>query len=225
MRNIVLAASSLIVLAACASTAPATAPVEVPEAPTESVMSPTEVIASTTPAERAITTALGLVDDRNEQAAIDRLEQALGDPSNTDEDMAMLLLELGKIKMSDRGFDTWGAIADFREIIETYPDSAVITQAQAMFDTANGKATSLNFQKEQPETSRTRKAEIFFELGDHDDAIDLMQGSNLTPNNDILVAMYQIGYLCEDPALSGRTYAMTDIDDTQRALQFCDTGK
>ena len=224
MRTLFFAAASALALTACTSTMPAkssTTPTETASTP----RTPTEIVASQTPAQRAIDTARDLVKAGNEQAAIERLATQLGDPSNSREDHAALLLELGTIKLSDRGFDTWGAIADFREIREDYADTAAAEPAYDALNTANGKATSLNFEASAAETNRTRRMELTFELGEHQDAIDQMQASNLTPNNAILVAMYQIGYLCEGEALTGRVFSATDVDGGALSLQFCDLGK
>ncbi len=55
--------------------------------------------------------------------------------------------------------------------------------------------------------------------------IDTRASSDLTPDNETLIAMYQIGYLCEGDELTGRTYDAVEPDGTDHALRFCDFGK
>ncbi len=175
--------------------------------------------------ELAMQTVETLVEAGNEQQAIDRLTQLIGDPTLTREEMAEAFTQRGEIRLSSRGYDTMGAIEDFRQVTENYADTEWNAAASTLLDTANGKATSINFQLAQPETSRMRKLELLMEKGEHNEAIDMMIAYDLVPRNEILVAMYQIGYLCEDEALTGRAYSATEPDGTARRLQFCDFGK
>ena len=73
--------------------------------------------------------------------------------------------------------------------------------------------------------TRNERFNHHFRLGEHVEAVDLMQANNLTPDNAHLLAMYQIGYLCEGDELAGPAYATTEPDGTSRSLQFCDSGK
>jgi len=159
------------------------------------------------------------------ETAIDRLTQLLGQPTLTDEEKQVALLKLGTIRMSDRGFDTWQAISNFEEIVNTYGDDALDGVAQEKLGEARGKATSLNFLIGQTDTSRVEKFQAMFELGDHQEAVDLMLANNLNPGNDYLIAMYQIGWLCEGEGFTGPVYSATEPDGTGRSLQFCDFGK
>ncbi|MCA8902699.1 MAG: hypothetical protein KDA53_15780 [Hyphomonas sp.] len=214
IRSSLAGAASALLLVACAS-----APADVdttPAAATSAVISPFEM---------AMQTAEGLVAAGNTQTGIDRLTQLLGDPSLSREQAAEVLLRRGELRLSETGFDTMGAIEDFEEIIDDYSDTEWYTAAVPMLDTARGKATSLNALLSQPETTRTQKFNILMELGRHDDAIDVMLASDLTPDNGTLVAMYQIGYLCEGDELTGRAYDATEPDGTPRTLRFCDFGK
>ena len=52
-----------------------------------------------------------------------------------------------------------------------------------------------------------------------------MTAYDLVPDHEVLLAMYQIGYLCEDSNLTGRAYDVTDRDGTPRKVRFCDLGK
>lgn len=217
MNRFLLAAASLTVLAACASTSDA------PSAPVESAVPAAETASNEF--ERAMITVEGLEEAGNTPTAIDRLTQLLGDPSLNDNDKAAALLRRGELRVSDTGYATWGAIEDFEEILAVYPLSPAATEAQGQLDYARGKATSLNFLLEHSESTREDVFNALFELGDHDGAIDLMLNSGFTPSNDRLVAMYQIGYLCEDEELTGPAYDAVEPDGTARRLQFCDFGK
>ena len=52
-----------------------------------------------------------------------------------------------------------------------------------------------------------------------------MIANDILPGNEALLAMYQIGYACEDSNLTGRAYSVTDRDGTVRNVSFCDAGK
>ena len=52
-----------------------------------------------------------------------------------------------------------------------------------------------------------------------------MIANDILPGNEALLAMYQIGYACEDSNLTGRAYSVTDRDGTVRNVRFCDAGK
>jgi hypothetical protein len=52
-----------------------------------------------------------------------------------------------------------------------------------------------------------------------------MVANDIVPGNEELLAMFQIGYLCDDSNLTGRAYSVTDRDGTSRNLRFCDFGK
>nr|WP_321358955.1 hypothetical protein [uncultured Hyphomonas sp.] len=214
IRLSLAAAASALVLAACSS-----APT--PEAETVVAVTTTEV----SPYELAMQTVEELVTAGNTQTAIDRLTQLTGNPSLSRDELAEVLYRRGELRLGENGYDTMGAIEDFEEILADYSDTEWSTAAASLLDSARGKATSLNALLAQPETTRTQKFNILMELGRHDDAIDLMLANDLTPDNDALLAMYQIGYLCEGDELTGRTYDLTEPDGTYHELRFCDFGK
>ncbi|MEZ5998187.1 MAG: tetratricopeptide repeat protein [Hyphomonas sp.] len=208
------AAASALVLVACAS-APADSTAPLAAASTAEI----------SPFELAMQSVETLVDGGNTQAAIDRLTQLTGDPSLSRDQVAEVLFRRGELRFSETGFDTMGAVEDFEEVIDDYSDTEWYTAAVPMLDSARGKATSLNTLLAQPETTRAQKFNILMELGQHDEAMDLMQAADLTPDNDTLLAMYQIGYLCEGDELTGRAYDVMEPDGTARELRFCDLGK
>lgn len=175
--------------------------------------------------DRALATVDDLVEAGNTPTAIDRLSQELGNPDLTDSQRASLYFERGQLRVSDGGFDVYGGISDFEQVVDTYPDSSVATDAATLLDIARGEATSLNFILAQPESSRTERFEAQFRLGEHQEAIDLMLASGLVPENRILVAMYQTGYLCDAEGLAGPAYGVTEPDGTRRQVRFCDFGK
>ena len=106
-----------------------------------------------------------------------------------------------------------------------YSDTEWYTAAVPMLDSARGKVTTLETQLAQPDTSKMQKFNFLMELGMHQDAIDLMIANDLLPSNEALIAMYDIGYLCEGDELTGRTYEAVELDGTTRELRFCDFGK
>ncbi len=215
IRISLFAAASALALAAC-STAPA------PAAGTDG---PSQITQSLSAFARAMQTVDGLVDAGNTQTAIDRLTQLTGDPSLTNDQLAETLLRRGELRLSSTGYDVMGAIDDFEEIINALPETTSYAAAVPMLETARGKATSLNFLLNQPETTRLEKFNILMQLGQHQDAIDLMIQADLTPDNETLIAMYQIGYLCEGDELTGRSYDAIETDGTTHELRFCDAGK
>ena len=75
------------------------------------------------------------------------------------------------------------------------------------------------------DSTRSQEFDALFNLGRHQEAIDMMVANDILPGNEELLAMYQIGYLCDDSNLTGRAYSVTDRDGTVRNLRFCDFGK
>ncbi len=216
IRLTLAAAASALVLAACA-----TAPAPATDAASSAVTSPADL----SPFDLAMRTVDDLVSAGNTQTAIDRLTQLTGDPALSREQLSEVLFRRGELRFSDKGYDTLGAIEDFEEVIDDFSDTEWYTAAVPMLESARGKADSLNALLDQPETTRTQKFNILMALGQHQDATDLMLSSDLTPDNDALVAMYQIGYLCEGDELTGRAYSLTEPDGTARSVRFCDFGK
>ena len=228
MKRILLAGAAFAILGACA-----TAPSEpTSDVVTEDTMMETgeagsveTILVEKSEFDLAMESVETLVEGKNEQAAIDRLTQLLGRPDLTDQEKQVALLRRGTIRLSERGYDTWSAIKDFEEIIAEYGDDALDGVAMEQLDAARGKATSLNFKIQQPDISRVEKFQAMFQLGDHQEAVDLMLATNLNPGNDYLIAMYQIGWLCDGEGFTGPVYPATEPDGTGRSLQFCDFGK
>ncbi|KCZ89508.1 hypothetical protein [Hyphomonas johnsonii] len=218
IRTLLVSAVSALALAACSST-PA------PDRTAVAVDSTSAAEPQATAFEMAMQTVEDLVAAGNTQAALDRLTQLLGNPALNREEYAEIVYRRGEIRFGPGGYDTTGAIEDFEEVIDTYPDTEWHTAAVPMLDSARAKATALHAQLGQPETTRLQKFDFLMELGMHQEAIDLMIANNLTPDNAALVAMYDIGYLCEDDALTGRGYQAVEADGTPRTLHFCDFGK
>lgn len=220
IRNIVKVTASLVVLAACATTTPVT---EVPTEPAE----PSEVIAPVvlTAVESAFETVDSLVTAGNTQTAIDRLTQLLGDTDLTADESAAILARRGDLRASEAGYDLMGAITDYGQVLDQYSSSPLSADVRAKLDIANGEATSLNGVLARPETPRNARFGSHFRLGQHNEALDLMLSSNLKPDNDQLIAMYQIGYLCSGDDQTGPAYNAVEPDGTARELRFCDFGK
>jgi len=221
IRPLLIATASAFVLAACATT---TEPIV--EKPVEAVeVTEVEVPATPTRVELAMTTVDELVGAGNTQTAIDRLTQLLGDDTLTPDESSSILVRRADLRSSAQGYDLMGAISDYGQVLDKYPGASSAADAQSKLDAANGKATSLNFLLEQPETPRSQKFESHFNLGQHNEALDLMLSSGLKPSNDYLIAMYQIGYLCSGEDQTGPAYDAVEPDGTARELRFCDFGK
>lgn len=207
----------LIGLSACANTASTTRSAE-PAPPSATVVEPG-------PVELAMTTVAELVAGGNTQTAIDRLTQLLGDASLSEEDRARVHYERGLLRRSESGFDVMGAVADFGTVIDAYPVSESAVDARSELDAAKKEARAITDTLNRPETSRTARFESLFRLGQHNEALDLMLSHALKPDNQHLIAMYQIGYLCTDDGQTGPSYAAVEPDGTERNLRFCDFGK
>jgi hypothetical protein len=216
IRTGLVVAVSALALAACSSSPGSAGATGATTAPTTETMSSYAL---------AMATVEGLEEAGNTQTAIDRLTQLSGDPDLTREQLADTLLLRGQLRASQSGYDVMGAIEDFEEVVNTLDDTAAYAKAVPALETARGKADSLMTVLNQPETTRQQKFDILMQLGRHEDAIDLMIASDLTPDNETLIAMYQIGYLCEGDELTGRSYAAIEPDGTDHALRFCDFGK
>jgi hypothetical protein len=48
---------------------------------------------------------------------------------------------------------------------------------------------------------------------------------NLSPEEPYILDMYQIGFLCAEPGLSGPVYETTTPDGFPLEVNFCDFGK
>lgn len=216
----VLSIAALGALAACAtptSEAPPPAVVDMPPPAAEAVVIPD-----------AYTLAMTTVDELeaagNEQQAIQRLVQLLGNPALDDAQKAKALNRLGDMRYGD-GHNVYGAIEAWDELIENYPTSPEAIEAVPKRDIARGEATSLNGLIGSGELTPTKQFEAIFRLGEHQDAADFMLERNLTPENAYVLDMYQIGYLCDDDTLTGPAYDLTEPDGTMRVVRFCEFGK
>ena len=218
--RLLIAASALAVMAGCASTSTTDAP------PPAVVDMPPPVAQPIVPNayDLAMATVEQLVEAGNEQEAIQRVRQLLGNPDLNESETAKSLLKLGALRYGD-GNDVFGAIEAWDELIENYPTSPEAIAATAKRDTARGEATSLNFAIETGDLSPTEQFESMFRLGNHQDAADYMLERNLKPDNPYLVDMFQIGYLCDDDTLTGPSYDLTEPDGTARTVHFCEFGK
>ncbi|MCR9271261.1 MAG: hypothetical protein NXH72_14810 [Hyphomonadaceae bacterium] len=215
--RIVLAVSAVTLMAACASTTTETAPVVADLPPQAETTTPSQY-------QLAMGTVEDLLEAGNEQAAILRLEQLVGMQAASEAEKASALYRMAELKMGE-GNQIWGAIENLDEFIETYPDHEMISAAIELRDYARGEATSLNFQVEQGGLSPMEEFKARFRLGEHQDAADIMLTNALTPANEYLLDMYQIGYLCDDVELTGPQYKVTEPDGTDRTVRFCDFGK
>lgn len=215
--RILIAASALALTAACASSNVETEPVIVDAPPVAEAEMPSTF-------ELAMDTVDQLVAAGNEQAAILRLEQLIGKQSATEDEKAAALYRMAELKMGE-GNQVWGAIEALDEFLETYSEHSKAQAASELRDYARGEATSLNFRVEGGELSPMEEFRARFRLGEHQDAADIMLTNALTPENEYILDMYQIGYLCEGAELTGPSYKVIEPDGTDRVVRFCDFGK
>jgi hypothetical protein len=216
LRPLLFAAASAVILAACASA---------PDAPDSSSASSSAAAAEASPFNLAFQTADELVAAGNTPTAIQRLMQLVGDTSLTDTQRSETLYKLGTLSSSPTGYDAEGAVDYFNEVLSDYKLTPAAKQSAAALPGAEQLVAEYLAIAESDESGRSEQFLALFNLGRHQDAIDLMVANDITPGNEELLAMYQIGYLCEDPNLTGRAYPVTDRDGTVRNVRFCDFGK
>ena len=205
-----------IAIAACTS-APDTEPVVVTDPPAETTAEQTKY-------SLAMGTVNSLVEAGNEQIAIDRLTQLLGDPGLSEVQMAEVLFKRAELRYGG-GSDLEGAIADLNEINTSHSGSTVAGEAASLMQTAEAEYDTLTGMLASGDVSPMERFEILFRLGRHQEAADLMLAGALEPDNEYLVDMYQIGYLCDGDELAGPVFQLTEPDGTQRNVQFCELGK
>lgn len=217
MRTLIAVSCFALFAVGCTSTSDTTAPVSAETPPVEQPIMPSAY-------GLAMDTVDQLVAAGNEQHAIDRIMQLLGNPDLSDEESANSLMRLGELRYGE-GQDVIGAIEAWDELIETYPASEAASEAEALRDFARGEATSLNSMLAMGDLSPTEEFEVLFRLGQHQDAADVMFDRNLKPENTYLVDLFQVGYLCDDANLTGPSYDMVEPDGTARTVRFCEFGK
>lgn len=206
-----------VALTACATSSDTVEPAEVSEPPAEQSIEDTKY-------SLAMGTVSSLVDAGNEQTAIDRLTQLLGDPALTGDQMAEVLYKRAELRYGG-GSDLEGAIADLKEIEANHADSVVADDAGALLEEADAEYAMLTDMLSEGELSPMERFEILFRLGRHQEASDIMFNAALQPENEYLVDMYQIGYLCDGDELAGPVFELTEPDGTSRNVQFCELGK
>ncbi|MBR9835883.1 MAG: hypothetical protein GYB42_12030 [Alphaproteobacteria bacterium] len=215
MRSLI-AASTLLLMTACATSDGDREPVNVDTPPaTQTVPDAFDL---------AMQTVDGLVAGGNEQAAIDRLTQLLGRPDLSDEDLAATLLKRAELRYG-AGHDVEGALLDLEELFLTYPDSPSAAAGTPLHANAAEEISRLRAALAGGELSPTEEFNVRFRLGQHQDAADLMLARSLLPENEYVVDMFQMGYLCDDETLTGPGYAMVEPDGTERTVRFCEFGK
>ena len=207
MNRSVFAGVSLLFFAACATS---------PEAPT-TPQEPSKY-------ELAMGTVDSLVTAGNEQIAIDRLTQLLGDPGMSDAQMADALLTRAELRFGD-GNDVEGALEDLYEILGDYPQTPSAEQAEQMLSAVEVEEAQLSDRLSNESLSPMERFRVLFRLGHHQKASDIMLASALQPENRYILDLYQIGYLCDAGELAGPTFQLTEPDGTQRNVQFCSLGK
>lgn len=213
IRLTLAAAVSALVLSACAtSTEPAT------DAATAPAVVPSQY-------ELGMSTAAELQEAGNVPTAIQRLMQLAGDPDLSADEKASVLYEMGVLSMSAGGYDVPAAVGYFDEIIANYPGTEWARRAESKLPEARAQMETLNAVIGSPTATHTEQFNALMKLGRHLDAIDLMTQYSIQPTNEVTLAMYQIGYLCDEAGLTGQSYTVTDRDGTVRRLRFCDMGK
>jgi len=214
LRPLLFAAASALVLGACAS-APDTATTTTD--PSETAVPSEYKLAHDTAAE--------LVAAGNTPTAIQRLMQLVGDASLTPDERAETLYKLGQLSGSPTGYNAEGAVEYFYEVLADYASTPAAPKAAAALPGAEAAVADYVAIVDSVDATRTEQFQALMNLGRHQAAIDLMVANDILPGNEDLLAMYQIGYLCDDSNLTGRAYSVTDRDGTVRNLRFCDFGK
>ena len=215
LRPLLFAAASAVILAACASA---------PETPaTDSAAA--AATATKSSFERALETVDQMGAAGETQIAISRLMQLVGETNLTDAEQAKALLLLGDYSLLPDGYNAEGGLGYYRELIASFPGSASAAEAKTKIPPAEEKVAAYLTTLASVDSTRTEEFSALFNLGRHQEAIDLMVANDLMPDNDVLLAMYQIGYLCEDSNLTGRAYDVTQSDGTVASVRFCDFGK
>jgi uncharacterized protein (DUF2267 family) len=215
LRPLLFAVASALVLGACASST-SSGPAK-PEA--------TETSVVVSPFNLGLQTAEELVAAGNTPTAIQRLMQLVGDTSLSPQQRSEVLHKLGQLSISPTGYDAEGAVDYFNEVLRDFATTAAAKQSAAALPAAEAAVAVHLATVESVDSTRTDEFLALFNLGRHQDAIDLMVANDILPGNEELLAMYQIGYLCDDSNLTGRAYSVSDRDGTVRSLRFCDFGK
>ena len=214
LRPLLFAVASALVLGACASSTDTTS---TSSSSTETAIPSEYKLAHDTAAE--------LVAAGNTPTAIQRLMQLSGDVSLTPNERANTLYKLGELSISPTGYDAEGAVGYFKEVLADYAEAPAAEQSAVALPDAEGAVASYVAIVDSVDATRSEKFAALMSLGRHQAAIDLMVANDILPENETLLAMYQIGYLCDDSNLTGRAYSVTDRDGTVRNLRFCDFGK
>ena len=215
LRPLLFAVASALVLGACASST-SSGPAK-PEA--------TETSVVVSPFNLGLQTADELVAAGNTPTAIQRLMQLVGDTSLSPQQRSEVLHKLGQLSISPTGYDAEGAVDYFSEVVRDFATTAAAKQSAAALPAAEAAVAVHLATLESVDSTRTDEFLALFNLGRHQDAIDVMVANDILPGNEELLAMYQIGYLCDDSNLTGRAYSVSDRDGTVRSLRFCDFGK
>lgn len=216
LRPLMFAAAFLLTLGACASSQDASGP----SAP---AMTETSVIVS--PFNLALKTADELVAAGNTPTAIQRLMQLAGDTGLSPLERSEVLYNLGKLSGSPTGYDAEGAVEYFEEALKDFSSTPAADRSEAALPGAEAKVAVHLAVLDSVDSVRSDEFLALFNLGRHQEAIDVMVANDLLPGNEELLAMSQIGYLCDDSNLTGRSYSVTDRDGSVRNLRFCDFGK
>lgn len=214
LRSLLFAVASASVLAACSTT---------PETP-ESIAPPEATLVKST-YDRAMSTVDELVRSGHTPVAIDRLMQLAGDTSISDEEKARTLVLLGDYSQSPTGYNAEGAVGYYKEALTDFPASKAAPDAAKNLPSAEAKVAGYLAILNSVNSTRTEQFNALFNLGRHQQAVDVMTANDLVPDNEVLLAMYQIGYLCQEPGLTGRAYDVTNRDGTTVTVRFCDLGK
>lgn len=215
LRPFLFAVASALVLGACASS------------PDSSTTKPdsAETVVVPSQFDLALKTADELVAAGNTPTAIQRLMQLVGDTSLTPVEKSEVIYRLGELSASPSGYDAEGAVEYFGEVIADFAATPAAKKSAALLPGTETAVAGYIATVDSVDSDRSEQFLAMMKLGRHQSAIDLMVANDILPGNEELLAMYQIGYLCDDSNLTGRAYSVTDRDGTVRNLRFCDFGK
>lgn len=210
--------TSLLVLTACASGASVSVPAVVVPAPPVTEAGDVDRFAL------ALDSVDTLVAAGNEQAAIDRLTQLLGEPDLSIQQKGSALERRASLRYG-AGNDVEGAVRDFDELMLLLGGEGMDADVAPLSVEAQLELEALLEALNSAQLAPSEEFEILFRLGRHQDAADLMLSRNLTPDQPYLLDMFQIGYLCDDETLTGPSYTLLEPNGEETVLRYCDFGK
>jgi len=151
----------------------------------------------------------------------DQALSIIGNNRITHAEQAAQLFRLAQ-RQYGKGDDLFAALSTLDRLIDLYPSEAETKAAISLRDIARGEATSLNFilytdQNLLPES----RIDIMLRLGLFQAATDYIYAETVKPDQDALLRLYRLGYLCAAAAPSGLSRLRLTICRKNWYLQPC----